>query len=133
VFEGDFSVGPPFSGRQPKCRYCGANSTYPFGAPQICASCEKIRGRHEPQTTIQDITDRMRADPTLSWSQARDSMWIGDDALYLGTIRVLAKQDRVAAAARLAKHRPGRLERDGQMVKVSEAVDKAKSRGSRHI
>jgi len=68
----------------------------------------------------------MQADPTLSWNQARDSGWIGDDALQRKVQRTLANRERTAAAERLAKHGPGRLERDGPAVKVSEAVAKAK-------
>ena len=113
--------------RNPRCRYCGAASAYPWGAPQICPRCEKLRDRHEPQTTIQAIANKMRADPTLSWSQARDSdTRIGDDRVYLKVQRTLANREGSAAAERLAKHGPGRLEREGPTVKVSEAVDKAK-------
>jgi hypothetical protein len=68
----------------------------------------------------------MRADPSLSWNQARDSdMWIGDDTLYLRVQRTLANRERTAAAERVAKHGPGRLEREGPPVKVSEAVEQA--------
>jgi hypothetical protein len=107
-----------------RCRYCGARTP---DAPQICARCEKIRDRHEPQATIQAIADKMRADPSLSWSQARDSdMWIGDDKLYLRVQRTLANRERTAAAERFVKHGPGRLEREGPAVRVSDAVAKAK-------
>jgi hypothetical protein len=111
----------------PRCRYCGALSAYPWGAPQICAGCEKIRNRHEPQATLQTIADKMRADPSLSWNQARDSaVRVDDDKLYLRVQHTLANRERVAGAERVAKHGPGRLEREGPAVKVSEAVDKAK-------
>jgi hypothetical protein len=120
------SAAPPAK-RNPRCRYCGAASAYPWGAPQICPSCEKFSDRHEPQTTIQAIANKMRADPNLSWSQARDSdTWIGDDRVYLKVQRTLADREGGAAAERLAKHGPGRLEREGPGVKVSEAVDRAK-------
>jgi hypothetical protein len=82
------------------CRYCGAA----FESAQICPRCEQIRERHE----------------------AAAEGWIGDDKLYLQVQRTLANQERTAAAERLAKHGPGRLEREGPAVKVSEAVDKAK-------
>jgi hypothetical protein len=111
----------------PHCRYCGAASAYPWGAPQICTPCEKIRDRHETAATIQTIADKMRADPSLSWSQARDSgMWIGDDKLHLRVQRTLANRERAAAVEQFAKHGPGRLEREGPAVKVSEAVARAK-------
>jgi hypothetical protein len=110
----------------PRCRYCGALSAYPWGAPQICAGCEKIRNRYEPQATLQTIAER--ADPALSWNQARDSAegWIGDDRLYLRVQRTLANRERAAAAEQFQKHGPGRLEREGPAVKVSEAIAKAK-------
>jgi hypothetical protein len=112
----------------PRCRYCGARSAYPWGAPQICAKCEKIHNRHEPQATFQTIADKMRADPSLSWNQARDSAegWVGDDQLYLRVQRTLANRERAAAAEQFQKHGPGRLEREGPAVKVSEAIAKAK-------
>jgi hypothetical protein len=53
-------------------------------------------------------------------------MWIGDDKLYLRVQRTLANRERTAAAERVKKHGPGRLEREGPVVKVSVAVDKAK-------
>jgi hypothetical protein len=84
----------------PRCRYCGAASA----APQICPRCENIRDRHE----------------------AAAEGWIGDDKLYLRVQRTLANRERAAAAERFAKHGPGRLEREGPAVKVSEAVDRAK-------
>jgi hypothetical protein len=90
--------------RHPHCRCCGAASAYPWGASQICPRCEKLRDRHE----------------------AAAEGWIGDDTLYLRVQRTLANRERAAAAERLAKHGPGRLEREGPAVKVSEAVDKAK-------
>jgi len=90
--------------RNPHCRYCGAASAYPWGASQICPRCEKLRDRHE----------------------AAAEGWIGDDTLYLRVQRTLANRERAAAAERLAKHGPGRLEREGPTIKVSEAVDKAK-------
>jgi hypothetical protein len=105
-----------------RCRYCGAASE----SAQICPRCEQIRDRHEQQASIQNIAAAMQADPTLSWNQARDSGWIGDDALQRKVQRTLANRERTAAAERLAKHGPGRLERDGPAVKVSEAVAKAK-------
>jgi hypothetical protein len=111
----------------PHCRYCGVLSAYPWGAPQICAGCEKIRNRHEPQATLQTIADKMRADPSLSWNQARDSaVRVDDDKLYLRVQHTLANRERVAGAESLAKHGPGRFEREGPAVKVSEVVDKAK-------
>ena len=68
----------------------------------------------------------MRADPTLAWNQARDSeMWIGDDALYLRVQRTLSKRERDAAADAVAKRGTGKLESDGPVVKMSEAVAKA--------
>jgi hypothetical protein len=113
--------------KSPRCRYCGAASTGPWGAPQICTGCEKIRDRHEPQATIQTIAAAMQADPTLPWSQARDNgMWIGVDKLYLAGQRTLANRERLAAAEKVAKHGPGRLEREGARPKVSEVVDRAK-------
>jgi hypothetical protein len=93
------------SARSPRCRYCGAASAYPQGASQICTGCEKIRDRHEAATA---------------------DGWVGDDKLYLRVQRTLANRERAAAAERFAKHGPGRLEREGPAVKVSEAVDKAK-------
>ena len=117
----------PRSKQPPRCRYCGAASTGPRGAPQICTGCEKLRDRHEPQTTIPGIADKMRADPTLAWSQARDSeMWIGDDKLYLRVQRTLANRERAAAAEEFQKHGPGRLEHEGPVAKVAEVVEKAK-------
>jgi hypothetical protein len=113
-----------------RCRYCGASFAAPCGAP-ACPSCEQIRERHEPQASIQNIAAKMQADPTLSWNQARDSGWIGDDTLQRGVQRTLANWERTAAAERVAKHGPGRLEREGPAVKVSEAVAKAK-RAARH-
>jgi hypothetical protein len=86
--------------KSPRCRYCGATSEN----AQICPRCEQIRERHE----------------------AAAEGWIGDDTLYLRVQRTLANRERTAAAERLAKHGPGRLERDGPAVKVSEAVDKAR-------
>jgi hypothetical protein len=88
----------------PRCRDCGAASAYPWGAPQICPRCEKLRDRHEAAT----------------------EGWVGDDKLYLRVQRTLGNRERAAAAERLKKHGPGRLEREGPAVKVSEAVDKAK-------
>ena len=85
------------------CRYCGARSG------GVCARCERVRDRHE----------------------AAAEGWIGDDKLYLRVQRTLANRERTAAAERVAKHGPGRLERDGPAVKVSEAVAKAK-RAARH-
>jgi hypothetical protein len=84
-----------------RCRYCGAASE---SAPQICPRCEEIRERHE----------------------AAAEGWIGDDKLYLRVQRTLANRERTAAAERLAKHGPGRLERDGPAVRMSDAVAKAK-------
>jgi hypothetical protein len=119
--------GAPSTKKHPHCRYCGAASAYPWGAPQICPRCERLRDRHEPQTTIQAIADKMRANPALPWSQTRASdTRIGDDRVYLKVHRTLANREDGAAAERLAKHGPGRLEREGPTVKVSEAVDKAK-------
>jgi len=116
----------PRGKRLPRCRYCGAASTGLWGAPQICTGCEKPRDRPEPQTTSPGIADKMRADPTLAWSQARDSeMWIGDDALYLRVQRTLANRERLAAAEKVDKHGSGRLEHEGPAVKVSEAVAEA--------
>jgi hypothetical protein len=88
----------------PHCRYCGAAFSGAWGAPQICAGCEKIRDRHE-----------------LAAGE-----WIGDDTRYLRVHRTLANRERAAAAERVAKHGPGRLEREGPGVKMSEAVDQAK-------
>ena len=117
----------PRSKQPPRCRYCGAASTGPRGAPQICTGCEKLRDRHEPQATIPSIADKMRADPALPWSQARDSdMWIGDDKLYLRVQRTLANRERAAAAEEFQKHGPGRLEHAGPVAKVAEVVEKAK-------
>jgi hypothetical protein len=117
----------PRSKQPPRCRYCGAASTGPRGAPQICTGCEKLRDRHEPQATIPSIADKMRADPALPWSQARDSdMWIGDDKLYLRVQRTLANRERAAAAEEFQKHGPGRLEHEGPVAKVAEVVEKAK-------
>ena len=117
----------PRSKRLPRCRYCGASSTGLWGAPQICPGCERLRDRHEPQTTIQSIADKMRTDPTSRWSQARDSeMWIGDDKLYLRVQRTLANRERAAAAEEFQKHGPGRLEHEGPVAKVAEVVEKAK-------
>jgi hypothetical protein len=82
-----------------RCRYCGASCEAP-----ACPSCAAIRERHE----------------------AAAEGWIGDDKLYLRVQRTLANRERAAAAERLAKHGPGRLEREGPAVKVSEAVAKAK-------
>ena len=64
---------------------------------------------------------RLREDPRSAAGE-----WIGDDTLYLRVQRTLANREKAAAAERLAKHGPGRLEREGPAVKVSEAVDKAK-------
>jgi hypothetical protein len=86
-----------------RCRYCGASFAAPCGAP-ACPRCEQIRERHE----------------------AAAEGWIGDDKLYLRVQRTLANRERTAAAERLAKHGPGRLEREGPAVKVSEAVATAK-------
>jgi hypothetical protein len=83
-----------------RCRYCGAASE----SAQICPCCEQIRERHE----------------------AAEPRWIGDDKLYLRVQRTLANRERTAAAERVKKHGPGRLEREGPVVKVSVAVDKAK-------
>jgi hypothetical protein len=83
-----------------RCRYCGAASE----SAQICPRCEQIRERHE----------------------AAAEGWIGDDKLYLRVQRTLANRERIAAAERFAKHGPGRLEREGPAVKVSEAVAKAR-------
>ena len=117
----------PRSKQPPRCRFCGAASTGPRGAPQICTGCEKLRDRHEPQATIPSIADKMRADPALPWSQARDSdMWIGDDKLYLRVQRTLANRERAAAAEEFQKHGPGRLEHEGPVAKVAEVVEKAK-------
>jgi hypothetical protein len=96
--------------RRCRCRYCGAASAYPWGALQICAHCEKIRDRHEPQATI----------------ATAPCGWVGDDKLYLQVQRTLANRERTAAAERFAKHGPGRLEREGPAVRVSEAVDRAR-------
>ena len=90
------------STRSPHCRYCGAASAYPRGAPQICIGCEEIRDRHEAAGCV------------------------GDDKLYLRVQRTLANRERAAAAERFQKHGPGRLEREGPAVKVSEAVAKAR-------
>jgi hypothetical protein len=103
VLRGRKPEAPPAK-RHPHCRYCGAPSAYPWGAPQICAGCEKIRDRHE----------------------AAAEGWIGDDTLYLRVQRTMANREGGVAAERLAKHGPGRLERDGPGVKMSEAVGKAK-------
>jgi hypothetical protein len=84
-----------------RCRYCGAAA--PLG-PQICTDCEKIRDRHE----------------------AAAEGWIGDDKLYLQVQRTLANRERAEAAKRFEKHGPGRLEREGPAVRVSDAVAKAK-------
>jgi len=86
-----------------RCRYCGASIAEPSGA-QICPRCEEIRERHE----------------------AAAEGWIGDDKLYLRVQRTLANRERTAAAERLAKHGPGRLEREGPAVRMSDAVAKAK-------
>jgi hypothetical protein len=86
--------------RSARCRYCGATSE----SAQICPRCEEIRERHE----------------------AAAEGWIGDDKLYLQVQRTLANRERTAAAERLAKHGPGRLEREGPAVRVSDAVAKAK-------
>jgi hypothetical protein len=86
--------------KSPCCRYCGVASE----DVQICPRCEQIRDRHE----------------------AAAGGWIGDDQLYLRVQRTLANRERTAAAERLAKHGPGRLEREGPAVKVSDAVAKAK-------
>ena len=86
-----------------RCRYCGASFAAPRGTP-ACPSCAAIRERHE----------------------AAAGGWIGDDKLYLRVQRTLANRERTAAAERLTKHGPGRLEREGTAVKVSEAVAKAK-------
>jgi len=51
---------------------------------------------------------------------------VGDDKLYLRVQRTLANRERAAAAERFQKHGPGRLEREGPAVKVSEAVAKAR-------
>jgi len=83
-----------------RCRYCGAASE----SAQICPRCEEIRERHE----------------------AAAEGWIGDDKLYLRVQRTLANRERTAAAERLAKHGPGRLEREGPAVRMSDAVAKAK-------
>jgi hypothetical protein len=93
--------GAQKSNEPPRCRYCGACL---WGAPQICPRCETIRDRHE----------------------AAAEGWIGDDKLYLRVQRTLANRERAAATERFAKHGPGRLEREGPAVKVSEAVDRAK-------
>jgi hypothetical protein len=84
-----------------RCRYCGAAA--PLGT-QICTDCERVRERHE----------------------AAAEGWIGDDKLYLRVQRTLANRERTAAAERLARSGPGRLERDGAAVRVSDAVAKAK-------
>jgi len=86
-----------------RCRYCGATSK----GVQICPRCEEIRDRHEAAATA-------------------EGLWIGDDQLYLRVQRTLANRERAAAAERLAKHGPGRLEREGPAVRVSDAVAKAK-------
>lgn len=86
-----------------RCRYCGATSK----GVQICPRCEEIRDRHEAAATA-------------------EGRWIGDDQLYLRVQRTLANRERAAAAERLAKHGPGRLEREGPAVRVSDAVAKAK-------
>jgi hypothetical protein len=85
--------------RSARCRYCGAAAS-----TTICPSCEQIRERHE----------------------AAAEGWIGDDKLYLRVQRTLANRERTAAAERFSRSGPGRLERDGPVVKVSEAVAKAK-------
>jgi hypothetical protein len=46
--------------------------------------------------------------------------------LYLRVQRTLANRERTAAAERFVKHGPGRLEREGPAVRVSDAVAKAK-------
>jgi hypothetical protein len=91
----------PSRSARARCRYCGAASE---GTLQICLRCEQIRERHE----------------------AAAEGWIGDDKLYLRVQRTLANRERAAAAEQLKKHGPGRLEREGPAVKMSEAVDKAK-------
>jgi hypothetical protein len=92
---------PSRSTHAARCRYCGAALAEPGPA---CPRCAAIRERHE----------------------AAAGGWIGDDKLYLRVQRTLANRERTAAAERLAKHGPGRLEREGTAVKVSEAVAKAK-------
>src|SRR4029077_6151295 len=92
---------PGRSAARARCRYCGAASE---SAPHICLRCEQILERRE----------------------AAADGWIGDDKLYLQVQRTLANRERTAAAERLAKHGPGRLEREGPAVKVSKAVEKAK-------
>jgi len=89
-----------------RCRYCGASIAEPSGA-QICTRCEEIRERHEAAAAAADG-------------------WIGDDKLYLRVQRTLANRERTAAAERLEKHGPGRLEREGPAVRMSDAVAKAK-------
>jgi hypothetical protein len=106
-----------------RCRYCGARTP---DAPQICTRCEQIRDRHEQQATIQSIAAEMQADPMLSWNQSRDHGWIGADKLHLQVQRTLADRERAAAAEKLKKHGPGRLDREGPAMRVSEAVAKAK-------
>jgi hypothetical protein len=86
-----------------RCRYCGASFAAPRGTPS-CPRCAQIRERHE----------------------AAAGEWIGDDKLYLRVQRTLANRERTAGAERVAKHGPGRFERDGPAVKVSDAVAKAK-------
>jgi hypothetical protein len=126
-FRGGQKSVAPSAKKGPRCRYCGAASAYPWGASQICPRCERLRDRHEPQTTIQAIADKMRANPALPWSQARASdTWVDDDTLYLRVQPTLANRERAAAAERVAKHGPGQLEREGPGVKMSEAVDQAK-------
>jgi hypothetical protein len=84
--------------KSPCCRYCGARSG------RVCARCERVRDRHE----------------------AAAEGWIGDDKLYLQVQRTLANRERAVAAEQLQKRGPGRLDREGPAVKVSEAVAKAK-------
>jgi hypothetical protein len=84
--------------KSPCCRYCGARSG------GVCARCERVRDRHE----------------------AAAEGWIGDDKLYLRVQRTLANRERAAAAERFARSGPGRLEREGPAVKVSDAVARAK-------
>ena len=92
---------PGRSAARARCRYCGAASE---SAPQICLRCEQIRERHE----------------------AAAEGWIGDDKLYLQVQRTLANRERAAAAEQLKKHGPGRLDREGPAMRMSEAVAKAK-------